>query len=223
MPDSLWPQELQHIRLPCPSLSPEICSNSCPFSQWCHSVTVSSAAPFSSFPQSFPTSGSFPMSWLFASSGQSIGASASVLPMNIQGWFPLGWLVWSPHSPRDSPESSPGPQLESINSSALGLLYGPTLTSIHNYLKKHSFDYTESKEISEKHLSVSLTTLKPLTVKIMTNYRKLSERWEYQTICLSRNPYVSQEAAVRTLYETTDWFKIEKGVGTGLFAVTLFV
>ena len=80
------------------------------------------------------------MSWLFASSGQSIGASASVLPMNIQGWFPLGWLVWSPHSPRDSPESSPGPQLESINSSALGLLYGPTLTSIHDYWENHSFD-----------------------------------------------------------------------------------
>ena len=80
---------LQHIRLPCPSLSPRVCSNSCPLSRWCHRITSSSVATFSSRPQSFPVSGSFPMSWLFASGGHSIGASASVLPINIQGWFPL--------------------------------------------------------------------------------------------------------------------------------------
>ena len=76
---------------------------------------------------------SFPLSWLFASGGQSIAtsASASVLPMNIQGWFPLGLTDWSPCSPRDSQESYPEPQFESINSLALSLLYGPTLTSIH--------------------------------------------------------------------------------------------
>ena len=83
--------ELQHTRLLCPSLSPDICSNSCPLSQWCYLTISSSAVPFSSCPQSFPASGSFPMSRLFASGGQSIGASslATVLPMNIQGWFPL--------------------------------------------------------------------------------------------------------------------------------------
>ena len=89
--DSLRPHGLQHIRLPCPSLSPGVCSNSCPLSQWCHPTISSSVACFSSCLQSFPASGSFPMSQLFTSGGQSIGvsASASVLPMNIQGWFPI--------------------------------------------------------------------------------------------------------------------------------------
>ena len=115
---------LQHARLPCPSpSSPWVCSDSCPLSQWCHPTISSSLVPSPpAFLQSFPASGSFPMSWLFTSGGQSIGASASasVLPMNIQGWFPLG-LVWSPGSPRDSQESSPTPQMKSINSSALSM------------------------------------------------------------------------------------------------------
>ena len=90
--DSLWPHGLQYTRLPCPSLSPRVCSNSCPLSQWRHPTISSSVTPFSSCPQSFPISGSFPMSWLSISGGQSIGVSAStsVIPMNIQGWFPLG-------------------------------------------------------------------------------------------------------------------------------------
>jgi len=90
--NSLQPHRRQHARLPFPSLSPRVCSNSYPLSWWCHPTISSSVVPFSSCPQSFPASGSFPMSWLFASGGQSIRASvlASVLPMNIQGWFPLG-------------------------------------------------------------------------------------------------------------------------------------
>ena len=90
--DSLQPHGLQHGRLSCPSLSPGACSNSCPLSRWCHPTISSSVAPISSCPQSFPASGTFPMSQLFKSGGQSIGASASpsVLPMNIQGWIPLG-------------------------------------------------------------------------------------------------------------------------------------
>ena len=89
MSDSLQPHELQHARLPCPSPSPRVCSNSCPLSQWCHPTISSSVAPFSSCPQSFPASGSFPVSWLFASGGQSIGASVSAWVLPIQGWFPL--------------------------------------------------------------------------------------------------------------------------------------
>ena len=83
---------LKHARLPCPLLSPRVCSNSCPLSQWCHPTISSSVAHFSSCPQPFSASGSFLRSRLIASSGQSIGASvsASILPMNIQGWFPLG-------------------------------------------------------------------------------------------------------------------------------------
>ena len=93
MTDSLWPHGLQHARPPCPSPTPGTYSNSCPSSRWCHPTISSSVIPFSSHPQSFPASGSFPMSQLFASGDQSIGvsASASVLPMNIQDWFPLGW------------------------------------------------------------------------------------------------------------------------------------
>ena len=89
---SLWPHGLQHARLSCPSLPPGVCSNSCPSSWWCHPTISSSVVPFSSRLQSFPASGSFLMSQFFASGGQSIGASASasVLPMNIQDWFPLG-------------------------------------------------------------------------------------------------------------------------------------
>ena len=96
----------------------------------------SSVIPFFSHLQSFPASGSFPMSQFFASGGQMIGisASASVLPMNIQDWFPLGLTGWI------SLESSPTPQFKSINSSVLSSHYSPTLTSIHDYWKNHSFD-----------------------------------------------------------------------------------
>ena len=89
MSHSLWPCGLQHARLPCPSPPPRVCSNSCPLSQWCPPSISSSVVPFSSSLQSFP------VSQLFTSGGQSIGASASAsaLPMNIQGWFPLGLTV----------------------------------------------------------------------------------------------------------------------------------
>ena len=90
---SLHPHGLQHASLPCPSPTPRACSNSGPLSRWCHPAISSSVDSFSFCPQSFPASGSFPMSRIFASCAQSIGASASasVLPMNIQDWFPLGW------------------------------------------------------------------------------------------------------------------------------------
>ena len=96
MNDSLWHHGLQHTRLLCPSPSHRVCSNSCPLSRWCHPTISPSVIPFSSCFQSFPASGSFPMSQLFTSGGQSIGASASalVLPVSIQGWFPLGLTGW---------------------------------------------------------------------------------------------------------------------------------
>ena len=95
MSNSLEPHGLQHTRPPCPSATPGVYSNSCPLSRWCHPTISSSAVPFSCL-QSFPASGSFQMNQLFASGGQSIGvsASSSVLPMNIQHWFPLGWTGW---------------------------------------------------------------------------------------------------------------------------------
>ena len=96
MSNSLWPHGLQHARPPCPLSTPGIYSNSCPLSQWCHPAISSSVVPFFSCLQSFAASGSFPRSQFFTSGGQTIGvsASASVLPMNIQDWFPLGWTGW---------------------------------------------------------------------------------------------------------------------------------
>ena len=93
---SLWPHVLQHTRVPCPSPIPEAHSNSCPSNWWCHPIISSSVIPFTSYLQSFPTSGSFQMSLCFTSGGQSIGVSASVpvFPKNIQDWFSLGWTGW---------------------------------------------------------------------------------------------------------------------------------
>ena len=130
--NSLRPYGLQHARPPCPSPTPRAYSNSCPLSRWCHPAISSSAVPFSSCLQSFPASGSFPMSLFFASGGQRIrvSASASVLPMNFQDWFPLGWTGWIP---LQSKGLSPTPQFKSINSLALRFLYSLTLTSIHDH------------------------------------------------------------------------------------------
>ena len=141
---SSWQDGLQHAKLPSPSPSHRVCSDSCQLSQWCYLTISPSVTPFSLCLQSFPASGSFPMNQLFTSGSQSFGASASVLPVNTQDWFPLGWTVWSPCSPRDFQESSPIPQFESINSLVHSLhYYGPTLTSIHECWKNHSFDYTD--------------------------------------------------------------------------------
>ena len=149
MSNSLWPHGLHHASLPWLSLSPWVCSNSCPLSLWCH-PNMSSSATLFSCPQSFPVSGSFPVSQLFTSGDQSTKASpsASVPPVNIQGWFSLG-VVWFPCIPRDSQESSPASQFKSINSSALSLLYGPTLTSVHDYWKNHSSNNTDLLQQSD--------------------------------------------------------------------------
>ena len=96
MSDSLRTHDMQHARPPCPFPTPGVYSNSCPLNQWCHPTISSSVVPFSSCLQSFPASGSFPMSQFFTSVGQSTGASASasILPMNTQDWSPLGWTGW---------------------------------------------------------------------------------------------------------------------------------
>ena len=146
MSDSLWSHGLHPARLPCPSPSPRVCSNSSPLSQWCHPNISSSVAPFFSCPQSFPAPESFPVSRLFVSGSQSIGASglASILSVNIQGWFPLGWTgLISLLSKGGSRVFSSTTVLESINPLALSFLYGLTLTSIHDHWKNHSFDYTD--------------------------------------------------------------------------------
>jgi len=142
---SLRPYWLQHARLPSPSPTPGIHPNSCPLSRWCHPTISSSVVPFSSCPQSFPASGSLPMSQLLASGGQSIGVSAStsVLPMNTQDWYPLGWTGWISLLSKGLWRVFSNTIVQKHQSLALSFLYSPTLTSIHDHWKNHSPDYMD--------------------------------------------------------------------------------
>ena len=142
MSNSLWPNGLQYSRLPCPSLSSWVCTNSCPLSQWCHPAISSPVVPSFFCPQFFPASGIFSLSWLLASGSQSTGTSESVLPVNIQGWFPLGLtgLISLLFKGLSRVFSSTTVQKYS---SVFSLLYGPTLTSIREYWKNHGFDYMD--------------------------------------------------------------------------------
>ena len=143
--DSLQPHGLQHARLPCPSLSPRVCSKSGPLSQWYHPTTSFSVAPLFLLPSVFPSIRVFSNQSALRIRWQKI------LELQLQHqffqWifsvdFLQEWLVWSPCSPRDYQESSLAPQFKSISSSVLSLLCGPTLTSTYDYWKNHSFDYT---------------------------------------------------------------------------------
>ena len=142
---SLRPHGLQHARLPCPSPTPRVYSNSCPSHQWCHPTISSSAVPFSSRLQSFPASGSFQMSQFFTSGGQSIRVSAlaSVLPMTIQDWFPLGWTGLISLLSKEFSRVFSRTQFKSISYSELSLLYGPALTFVHDYWKNQTFNYKD--------------------------------------------------------------------------------
>ena len=129
MSDSLRPHGLQHARLPCPPLSPRVCSNPCPLSQWCHPTISSSVTYFFSCLQSFPASGSFPMNQLFASGSQSIGASAlvSILLMNLQDWFPSGLTGWI-----------------SLLSKGLSRVFSSTTTQKHQFFNAQPFVWSNS-------------------------------------------------------------------------------
>ena len=135
MSNFVWPHGLQHARLPCPSPTPRACSNSCPSSRWCHPNISSSVVPFSSCLQSCPESGSYPNSQFFASGGQSIGASVSVLPMNIQDWFPLGLPGLISLQSKGLPRVFSKTTVQNINSSVLSFLYGTTITFTCDYWK----------------------------------------------------------------------------------------
>ena len=133
MSNSLWPHGLQHARPPCPSPTPRVYSNSCPLSPWCHPTISSSVVPFFPRLQSFPVSESFPMSQLFASGGQSIGVStsASVLPMNIQDWFPLGWTGWI-----------------SLQSKGLSRVFFSTTVQKHQFFGAQPFFWSDSHHLN---------------------------------------------------------------------------
>ena len=138
---SFWSQGLQFARLPFPSPTPGACSNSCALSQWSHPTISSSVIPFFCL-QSFPASGSSQMSQFFKSGDQSIrvSASASVLPMNIQDWFPLGLTALISLQSKGLSRVFPKTTVQKHQFFSPRFLYGPTLTSIHDYWKNHSFD-----------------------------------------------------------------------------------
>ena len=126
----------------CPSPTPRVYSNSCPLSRWCHPTSSSSVIPFYSRLQSFPASGSFPMSQFFASGGQRIGVSAltSDLPMNIQDWSPLGWTGWISLQSKGLSRVFSNTTVQKHQFFGVQHFYSSTLTSIHDYWKNHSFD-----------------------------------------------------------------------------------
>ena len=138
---TLWPNEPQHARPPCPSPTPGVYPNSCPSSRWCHPAISSSVVPFSSCPQSLPASGYFPVSQLFSWGGQSIGvsASASVLPMYNQDWSPLEWTGWISLQSKGLSRVFSNTTVQK-HQFFCAQLYSPTLTSIHDHWKNHSLD-----------------------------------------------------------------------------------
>ena len=145
-------------------------------SQWCHPTVSSSVVPFSSCPQSFPEPGFFPMSWLFASGGQSIEAStsASVLPMNIQGWFPFGLTDLISLQSKGLSRVSTASQFESINSLALSLLYGTTLTSIHDIGKTTALTLGT---FVGKVMSLLFNMLSRFVIALLSRRNHLSISW----------------------------------------------
>ena len=141
--DSLQPHGLQHASLLCPLLSLGVSSHLCQLNWWCHLIISSSAIRFSLCLQSFPASGSFPVSRFFTSGGQSIGASASVLPMNIQDWLPLELTGLTSLQSEALSRVFSSTTIWKHHSLVLSLLYGPTPMSVHDYLEKHSFYYMD--------------------------------------------------------------------------------
>ena len=162
MSNSLRPHELQHASLPCPSLSPWVCSNSCPLSRRCHPTISSSVSPFYSCPRSFPALGSFPMSQLFASGGQCIRvlASTSVLPVNSQDWSNLGWTSWI-----------------SLQSKGLSRVFSNTTLQKHQFFSSQpslwSNSYILTWLLEEIH-SFVYTDLYQVTSLLLNNYLSLS-------------------------------------------------
>ena len=150
--------------------------NSCPLSQWCHTTISSSVTPFSSCLQSSPASGSLTMSQFFASGGQNIGVSAStsVLPMNFQDWFPLGWTGWISLQSRGLSRVFSNTRVQSINSLVLSFLYSPTLTFIHDYWKKKSF---ASQTFTGKLMSLLFNVLSMFVITFLPTCKHLLISW----------------------------------------------
>ena len=170
MSNSLLYQGQLPTRHPCPSPSPRVCPSSRSLHCWCHPAISSYDALFSFCPQSFPASGNFPMSCLFASDDQSPGASASTsaLPVNIQGWSHLKLLS------KGLKESSPAPQFEGINPLAFCLLYGPALTTICDHWEDYSLDYTD---LCRQSIVSVCNTLSRFVIAFLPRSNRLRISW----------------------------------------------
>ena len=174
--NSLWPHRLQHIMLSCPIPTPRACSNPCLSSHGCHPTISSSVVPFSSCLQSFPASGSFPMSQFFASGGQSIRASswALVPPMNIQDWFPLGLTGWISLQSKGLSRVFSNTTAQKHQFFSIQFLYGPTLTSIYDYWKNNNFDYMD---FVSKVMSLIFNMLSRLVINFLPRNKCLLISW----------------------------------------------
>ena len=170
MSNSLQPHGLQHTRLPCPSLSCRVCSNSCPLSWWCYPTISICITPFSACPQIFPASGSFPITELFASGGQNIGASAPILPMNIWGWILLALSSLNSLLSEGLSRVFSSTTIQSISSLALSILYSPALKTVHDYWKNHSSDY---KIFVSKVISLLFNMLSRFVVAFLPRRKSL--------------------------------------------------
>ena len=173
MSDSLQPHELQHARPPCPTPTPGAHPNSCPLSRWCRPTISSSVIPFSKL-QSFPASGSFPMSQFFTSDGQSIGVSAlaSVFPKNIQDWFPLGWTGWIALQSKGLSRVFSNTTVQKYHSLALSFLYSPTLT----WLLEKTIAFTRWTFVG-KVMSLLFNMLSRLVIALLPRSKCLLISW----------------------------------------------
>ena len=173
MSDSLWPHRLQHARPPCPSPTPRVYSDSCPLSWWCHPTISSSVIPFSSCLPSFPASGSFQMSQLFMSGGQSIRVSVapSVLPINIQNWFSLGWISLQS---KGLSGAFPTTQFKSINSLVLSFLYSQLS---HAYMTTGKTIALTRRTFVGKVMSLLLNMLSRLDITFLPRSKRLLISW----------------------------------------------
>ena len=199
MSNSLQPHGLHHARLPCPSPTPGACSNLCPSGRWCHPTISSSVVQFSSRLQSFPASGSFPESHFFSSGGQSIGvsASASVLPMNIQDWFPLGWAGWISLQYRDSQEFSPTPQFKTtIRQCSAFFIFQLS----HPYMTTGKTTALTRQTFVGKAMSLLFNMLSRLVIAFLPRSKRLLISWLQSPFAVILEPRKIKSLTVSTVF-----------------------
>ena len=225
--DSLQPHGLQHTRPPCPSPTPGVYSNSCPSSQWCHPTISSSVGPFSFHLQSFPASGSFQMSQFFVSGGQRIGVSASpsVLPMNIQDWFPLGWNGWISLQSKGFSRVFSNTTVQKLNSSALSFFI---VQLSHQYMTTGKTIALTRQTFAGKVMSLLCNMLSRLVIAFLPRSKHLLITWLQSPSAEILEPTLQSqdteylESRYRTWSQDTEYFHHNKGPSYCPFIPTLY-